>query len=127
MEVGKMYEYVYYRTTFNVFDTYKMADEDKSAFNVREFSEVILTLDNVLLPAEKLSPTPSMIDGIDNSTEMDLRILGCELIQISGILLKLPQVRMNPNQNVTTSNECHLLLGYKPSIGLKHIACFAVC
>ena len=59
---------------------------------VREFSKVILTLDNVLLPDEKLSPTPSMIDGLDSVTEADLRIIGCELIQSSGILMKLPQV-----------------------------------
>ena len=69
-----------------------MADSEGNLFNVREFSEVILSLQNVLLPPDKLSPTPSMLDGLDNETEMDLRILGCELIQTSGILLKLPQV-----------------------------------
>ena len=58
----------------------------------RDFSKVILTLENVLIPEEKLSPTPSMQDGLDLDTETDLRILGCELIQTSGILLKLPQV-----------------------------------
>lgn len=59
---------------------------------VRDFSKVILTLDNVLVQSEKLSETPSMQDGLDFETETDLRILGCELIQTSGILLKLPQV-----------------------------------
>lgn len=58
----------------------------------RDFSKVILTLENVLIPEEKLSPTPSMLDGLDLDTETDLRILGCELIQTAGILLKLPQV-----------------------------------
>ena len=57
----------------------------------REYSKVLLTLDNVLIPSEKLSATPSIIDGLDIDTETDLRILGCELIQTSGILLRLPQ------------------------------------
>lgn len=55
------------------------------------FCGVFLTLENVLLPEEKLSPTPSMVDGLSAETEQDLRILGCEFIQTSGILLKLPQ------------------------------------
>ena len=59
---------------------------------VRDFSRVIITLDNILIPEEKLSATPSMLDGLNLETETDLRILGCELIQTSGILLKLPQV-----------------------------------
>lgn len=56
------------------------------------YSEVFLTIDNSLIPEEKLSPTPSMLDGLDLHTETDLRILGCELIQAAGILLRLPQV-----------------------------------
>ncbi|XP_053378656.1 cyclin-L1-like [Mercenaria mercenaria] len=64
----------------------------------RDFSKVILTLENVLIPDEKLSPTPSMQDGLDLETETDLRILGCELIQTAGILLKLPQVAMATGQ-----------------------------
>ncbi|XP_074654059.1 cyclin-L1-like isoform X2 [Tubulanus polymorphus] len=64
----------------------------------RDFSRVILTLDNVLIPAEKLQPTPSMNDGLDTEIEIDLRILGCELIQTAGILLKLPQVAMATGQ-----------------------------
>ena len=75
-----------------------MADE-KNDQNIRDFSKVILTLDNVLLPHEKLSPTPSMADGLDEEVELDLRILGCELIQTSGILLKLPQVRVPTGNN----------------------------
>ena len=66
--------------------------EKENALSKRDFSRVILTLDNVLIPYEKLSPTPSVQDGLDPEVEMDLRILGCELIQTSGILLKLPQV-----------------------------------
>ncbi|XP_035799442.1 cyclin-L1a isoform X6 [Amphiprion ocellaris] len=58
------------------------------------YSEVYLTIDNSLIPEERLSPTPSMLDGLDLNTETDLRILGCELIQSAGILLRLPQVAM---------------------------------
>lgn len=71
-----------------------MADEgeSKNALNTRDFSKVIITLENCLVPVDKLSPTPSENDGIEKEVEMDLRILGCELIQTAGILLKLPQV-----------------------------------
>lgn len=58
----------------------------------KPYGNVVLTLKNCLLPEEKLSPTPSQLDGLDRETETDLRILGCELIQTAGILLKLPQV-----------------------------------
>ncbi|XP_030071876.1 cyclin-L1 isoform X2 [Microcaecilia unicolor] len=58
----------------------------------RVYSEVYLTIDNSLIPEERLSPTPSMQDGLDLHTETDLRILGCELIQSAGILLRLPQI-----------------------------------
>ncbi|XP_002741524.1 cyclin-L1-like [Saccoglossus kowalevskii] len=60
----------------------------------KTYGKVAITLDNCILPIDKLSPTPSMIDGLDMETEIDLRILGCELIQTAGILLKLPQVAM---------------------------------
>lgn len=46
---------------------------------------VQLTLDNQILPKERLIDTPSMQDGIDPETEMDLRIYGCELIQLAGV------------------------------------------
>nr|XP_046244568.1 cyclin-L1a isoform X1 [Scatophagus argus] len=62
------------------------------------YSEVYLTIDNSLIPEERLSPTPSMVDGLDLNTETDLRILGCELIQSAGILLRLPQVAMATGQ-----------------------------
>jgi hypothetical protein len=75
-----------------------MADVVKKTGIVRDFSRVIITLDNTLVPEEKLSTTPSMLDGLNYETEIDLRILGCELIQTSGILLKLPQVAMATGQ-----------------------------
>uniref|UniRef100_A0AAZ3SAC4 Cyclin-L1 n=1 Tax=Oncorhynchus tshawytscha TaxID=74940 RepID=A0AAZ3SAC4_ONCTS len=58
----------------------------------RVYSEVYLTISNSLIPEERLQPTPSMLDGLDLHTETDLRILGCELIQSAGILLRLPQI-----------------------------------
>jgi cyclin L len=58
------------------------------------YGKISLQLTNCLLPEEKLSPTPSEVDGLDKDTETDLRILGCELIQTAGMLLKLPQVRL---------------------------------
>ncbi|XP_032360505.1 cyclin-L1a isoform X1 [Etheostoma spectabile] len=62
------------------------------------YSEVYLTIDNSLIPEERFSPTPSMLDGLDLDTETDLRILGCEVIQSAGILLRLPQVAMATGQ-----------------------------
>lgn len=60
----------------------------------KPYGKILLTLQNCLLPAEKLDETPSSLDGLDSETEIDLRILGCELIQTAGILLRLPQVRV---------------------------------
>lgn len=59
-----------------------------------EYGRVVLTLSDVLLPADKLYPntTPSMNDGLDYQFEYDLRLIGCELIQTACLLLKLPQV-----------------------------------
>ena len=70
----------------------EMADGVANSTTIRDFSRVVLTLENVLIPPEKLAESPSLQDGLDSETETDLRILGCELIQTSGILLKLPQV-----------------------------------
>lgn len=64
----------------------------------KTYGKIILTLENCLLPDVKLDPTPSQLDGLDRETEIDLRVLGCELIQTAGILLKLPQVAMATGQ-----------------------------
>uniref|UniRef100_A0A8C2Q955 Cyclin L1 n=1 Tax=Cyprinus carpio TaxID=7962 RepID=A0A8C2Q955_CYPCA len=64
----------------------------------RVYSEVFLAIDSSLVSEETLSTTPSMLDGLDCETETDLRILGCELIQAAGILLRLPQVAMATGQ-----------------------------
>lgn len=71
-----------------------MGSEVENALSKRDFSKVILTLDNVLIPHERIVETPSWHDNLDSTTELDLRIVGCELIQIAGNLLKLPQVAM---------------------------------
>ncbi|XP_056599881.1 cyclin-L1 [Triplophysa dalaica] len=62
------------------------------------YSEVFLAIDNSIVGEERLGTTPSMLDGLDHETETDLRILGCELIQSAGILLRLPQVAMATGQ-----------------------------
>lgn len=59
----------------------------------RNYGKILLTLQNATLSKEKLEDTTiSQMDGLPKDIEMDLRILGCELIQTAGILLKLPQV-----------------------------------
>ncbi|KAG7329862.1 hypothetical protein KOW79_006084 [Hemibagrus wyckioides] len=62
------------------------------------YSGVLLAIDSSLVPEEKRSETPSMRDGLQLHTETELRILGCELIQSAGILLRLPQVAMATGQ-----------------------------
>jgi hypothetical protein len=42
-----------------------------------------------VLAPEDLMDTPSRKDGIDELTEFDLRVYGCELIQQAGILLRV--------------------------------------
>lgn len=45
------------------------------------------------LSSYDLQRTPSWHQGVASALEWDVRALGCELIQSSGILLKLNQVR----------------------------------
>ncbi|KAH0737136.1 hypothetical protein KY290_035841 [Solanum tuberosum] len=52
------------------------------------------------LAEEQLINSPSWKDGIDEVTETALRIYGCDLIQESGILLRLPQAVMATSQLV---------------------------
>jgi len=59
-----------------------------------KWGPVVLTISNSVLPLEKLSPTPSSLDGMSQAVEDDLRNLGCNLIQTAGKLLRLPQVAM---------------------------------
>lgn len=70
----------------------KQSDTLLAAKIPKHYGRVIINLENCLLPSERLACTASSHDGLDPETEMDLRILGCELIQTAGILLRLPQV-----------------------------------
>lgn len=56
------------------------------------YGDIRLTLENCILPSNRLEKTPSAADGLDSRDEYELRLLGCELIQTGGILLRLPQV-----------------------------------
>ncbi|XP_022111330.1 cyclin-L1-like [Acanthaster planci] len=77
-----------------------MADVKKEPATTpaKTYGDVLITLENCVIPQEKLAPTPSVRDGLDSETEMNLRVLGCEFIQTAGILLRLPQVAMATGQ-----------------------------
>lgn len=57
-----------------------------------DYGEVVISLENCILDDDQLKNTPSIKDGLDKEVEIDLRIVGCEYIQMAGILLKLDQV-----------------------------------
>ncbi|CAK8696971.1 unnamed protein product [Clavelina lepadiformis] len=57
-----------------------------------EYAGVKLTLENCLIPPDQIAETPSQKDGLPSNVEEDLRFLGCEYIQIAGIMLKMPQM-----------------------------------
>jgi hypothetical protein len=59
-----------------------------------EYGHIKLDISNSVLPREKLASSPSANDGLIEDTELQIRSLGCELIQLAGKLLKLPQVAM---------------------------------
>jgi hypothetical protein len=48
-----------------------------------------LSLGNLIVPSEWLRYTPSILEGMDELREMELRTLGCSLIQTAGILLRV--------------------------------------
>uniref|UniRef100_H3BHZ3 Cyclin L2 n=1 Tax=Latimeria chalumnae TaxID=7897 RepID=H3BHZ3_LATCH len=58
----------------------------------RMYSEILLSLENCLVPQDRISLPPSVCDGLSQDTETDLRMVGCEFIQAAGILLRLPQI-----------------------------------
>ncbi|KAF8660537.1 hypothetical protein HU200_057641 [Digitaria exilis] len=55
---------------------------------------IYTAIDTFYLTDEQLLDSPSRKDGIDEDTETALRVYGCDLIQESGILLRLPQAVM---------------------------------
>ncbi|XP_028394143.1 cyclin-L2-like [Dendronephthya gigantea] len=65
---------------------------------VYDYGNVEISLENCVIPAEKLEKTPSASDGLSTELETEVRIVGCEYIQTGGILLKLPQVAMATGQ-----------------------------
>ena len=59
-----------------------------------EFGSVLLSLENCIIPENRLRDTPSRKDGVSQELEVDLRMVGCEYIQSAGLLLRLPQVTL---------------------------------
>ncbi|ERN16839.1 cyclin-L1-1 isoform X2 [Amborella trichopoda] len=59
---------------------------------------IYTAIDTFYVTEEQLRNSPSRKDGIDEQTETTLRIYGCDLIQESGILLRLPQAVMATGQ-----------------------------
>lgn len=57
-----------------------------------KYGHIRLDISNSVLPLARLSATPSAKDGLPDNVEEQTRSLGCELIQLAGKLLKLPQV-----------------------------------
>lgn len=53
-----------------------------------------------LVPTSITENSPSMQDDIDPKVEQKHRMLGCELVQHAGFLLKCPQVVMVTGQNI---------------------------
>ena len=66
---------------------------------IKEYSRIVLSLENTIIPDERLRETPSAKDRVSHELEVDLRIAGCEYIQSAGILLKLPQVSKNEGKS----------------------------
>ncbi|KAH9529688.1 Cyclin-L2 [Dermatophagoides farinae] len=75
-----------------------LTDQQQSSNNRLKYGRVVILLENPILPKETILNTPSKADNLDPDIENDLRITGCKLIQISGILLRLPQVAMATGQ-----------------------------
>ena len=66
--------------------------ETESKRKEYDYDKIHISLENCILPLEKIDETPSMKDGLDRDTENELRMYACEMIQTAGILLKVPQV-----------------------------------
>jgi len=59
---------------------------------------IYTAIDTFYVTDEQIANSPSRKDGIGEQTEITLRLFGCELIQESGILLRLPQAVMATGQ-----------------------------
>ncbi|KAH9424523.1 Cyclin-L2 [Dermatophagoides pteronyssinus] len=76
----------------------QLSNNNNNNNNRLKYGRVVILLENPILPKEIISNTPSKADNLADEIENDLRITGCKLIQISGILLRLPQVAMATGQ-----------------------------
>ena len=64
----------------------------QQASKLPQYGRIKLDISNSVLPLEKLNNTPSGKDGLSEDMEQQVRSFGCELIQLGGKLLRLPQV-----------------------------------
>lgn len=53
-----------------------------------------------LVPESVLSASPSLSAGVSADTETAYRVFGCELAQVAGMLLKLPQQAILTAQSI---------------------------
>lgn len=98
-------------------ETSKAQDKD---LVTRTYGKIILTLENALISSDKLdAPTISEVDGLSKEIETDLRILGCELIQSAGILLKLPQVSKANAMIFTVSTSARHIVDFQFSLDVS--------
>jgi hypothetical protein len=61
---------------------------------------IYTAIDTFYLTDEQLRDSPSRKDGIDEAAETTLRVYGCDLIQESGILLRLYPFVLLPHPSV---------------------------
>ena len=59
----------------------------------KEFRDVLITLENSIIPQEAIESTPSRKEGIPEDLEKNCRLIGCDFIHSTGVLLDFPQVR----------------------------------
>ena len=69
------------------------ASEKEPSQQQQHFGRIVLDISNSVLPRDKLAETPSSKDGLPTESELQIRSLACDLLQIAGKLLKIPQVR----------------------------------
>ena len=70
------------------------ASSEKEPSQKQQFGRILLDISNSVLPRDKLGETPSSKDGLPTESELQIRSLACDLLQIAGKLLKIPQVRI---------------------------------
>ncbi|KAM7486551.1 hypothetical protein LguiA_002560 [Lonicera macranthoides] len=87
---------------------------------------IYTAVDTFYVTKEQPKNSPSRKDGIDEATETNLRIYGCDLIQESGIFLKLLQAVMATGASTARSHlgasimECR-----RENLPIEHLDSFA--